>query len=134
AMKLNSITTALTLLAASSSAAPAASKRANSCGLSTFVVDTSSQAVASHCQTLVSLLQTSTFPSYIWGLDGSWKSVLTYDTCSFSARTTRNGQGQIGNEDVFDLLRDTVRDTNRGGSVGAKGVMSCGGVEVEWKV
>lgn len=60
--------------------------------------------------------------------------MIAYDTCSFTARTTRNGRGQIGNEDVSDLLRDTVRDANRGGKVGARGVMSCGGVEVEWRV
>ena len=111
------------------------SKRANSCGWSSFAVDTSSPATASHCQTLVSVLQPGAFPSYNWDLDNNWKSVISYDTCSFSARTVTRGQrGQIGNEDVYDLLRDTLRDGNRGGLVGARGSMPCGNLEVEWRV
>ncbi|KAK5659031.1 hypothetical protein OQA88_1118 [Cercophora sp. LCS_1] len=127
-------TTTLLALVAAASAAPTLTERANTCGWSSFAVDTSSQAVASHCQTLVSVLQPGSFPSYNWDLTNSWKTVISYDTCSFTARTVRNARGQIGNEDVYDLLRDSLRDGNRGGLVGAKGSMSCNGVDVEWRV
>ncbi|KAK4227273.1 putative necrosis-inducing factor-domain-containing protein [Podospora fimiseda] len=135
-MKLTIPTLTLTLLLTTpSTAIPTTTKRANSCGASTFSVDTTSQATPAHCQTLITLLSSAAFPSYNWPLENTWKSMLTYDTCSFTARTTRsNTRGQIGNEDVYDLLRDTLRDGNRGGLVGAKGVMNCGGVEVEWRV
>lgn len=60
--------------------------------------------------------------------------MFTYESCAFSARSTRTTRATIGNEDVYDLLRDSLRDATRSDRVGARGAMQCNGVDVEWRV
>ncbi|KAK0612263.1 putative necrosis-inducing factor-domain-containing protein [Immersiella caudata] len=128
------LTTLAALLATTTASPVDLSKRLNSCGISSFAVDTSSPAAASDCQFIVNVLSQGAFPSFGWDLGNAWNEVLVYETCSFQARSIRGNRATIGNEDVYDLLRDTLRDSNRGGNVGARGAMQCNGVDVEWRV
>jgi hypothetical protein len=125
----------LAALLATATASPVTlSKRLNSCGISSFAVDSSSPAAASDCQFIVTVLSQGGFPSFGWDLGNAWNEVLAYESCSFQARSIRGNRATIGNEDVYDLLRDTLRDSNRGGNVGARGAMQCNGADVEWRV
>jgi len=129
-------TTTLFALLATATAAPAPlDKRLNGCGISSFTSEVSSSSpLSSDCQWLVSVLAQPFLGSGGWELSGSWSDVLTYDSCAFSARSIRGARATIGNEDAYDLLRDSLRDGARNGRVGARGEMKCGNVDVEWRV
>lgn len=126
----------LLALLATSNAAPTIDKRLNACGISSFYADSSDPAYYRDCEEIVSLLSytlSSNFPGFPYN-GNSWTTVIAEGTCAFSIRSIRGWSSSIGNEDVYDLVRDTLRDSRRGDGVGAKGSMQCNGVDVEWKV
>ncbi|KAK0649834.1 hypothetical protein B0T16DRAFT_410759 [Cercophora newfieldiana] len=128
----------LSLLAlfATANAAPTLDKRLNACGISSFSADFSNPGSISDCEVLVSqlsqTLSINNFPAFTYG--GDWYEVGDFSTCAFWVRSIRNNRATIGNEDVYDLLRDSLRGGARGTAVGAKGTMQCNGVDVEWRV
>jgi len=77
--------------------------------------------------------------------DGSWKvnlydgwrKLATYGSCAFSAVSPWGELGGwVGNEDIRDLIRDSIRMWARNGKVGAHGEMECQAAwaVLEWRI
>ena len=111
-------------------------KRVNNCGGSTFVDQTNNNAAkVEDCQLLLKILEQPFLKSFGWEVGSTETEILTTDTCTFTSRATaRNAKGTVGNEDAFDLIRDSIAKYQRNGRVAARGIMPCGGVEMEWRV
>lgn len=66
---------------------------------------------------------------------GSWtfplighRKLVSYGTCAFGVEgSTEIGHtnGKIGNQDIIDLINDSIRKFSWNGRVGAKGYMTC---------
>ncbi|KAM4057487.1 putative necrosis-inducing factor domain-containing protein [Hirsutella rhossiliensis] len=113
------------------------SKRGNECGDSTFI-DQGSEAspLTSDCERLSSNVQNGGR----WTLSGSQRTLATYGSCAFGASGGGPWYTYVGNEDIMDLIRDSIRKFRRGndGKIGAKGSMHCsgngGGGNVYWGI
>jgi len=116
-------------LAAPTSPVPASEnplvKRVNDCGGSTFENQSSGGSpTVADCRRL---------HDNIAG-DGTWisnpntqRTLATYGTCAFGVDNTGLGIARIGNEDIRDLIRDSINRFQWNNLVGAKGRMTCQG-------
>ncbi|KAJ5653906.1 hypothetical protein N7490_000909 [Penicillium lividum] len=145
-MKL-SIFTALTLFFAGIQAAPTSEnpsavvfnkrKEINDCGTSTFVdkTTTSSPDVAD-CKIIATNIKsggTWTFEGF-----GVHHQLVQYGTCAFGVKVTDYVWTKIGNEDIINLITDSISKFKSDGKVGAKGTVKCQGEggknEVVWNL
>ncbi|CAK7206937.1 hypothetical protein SEUCBS139899_009744 [Sporothrix eucalyptigena] len=106
-------------------------KTTSDCGDSTFVDQTSSASPSvSDCMLLVNDIE---------GIDHSYmifadqQAILSNHTCVFGVQG-KSGGTRISNQDVVDLVRDSISKFGGSGKVGAKGSMVCGGDTVEWGI
>ncbi|CAK7233391.1 hypothetical protein SEUCBS140593_008587 [Sporothrix eucalyptigena] len=106
-------------------------KTTSDCGDSTFVDQTSSASPSvSDCMELVDDIE---------GSDNSYKifsdqqAILTKRSCVFGVQG-KSGGTYIANQDVVDLIRDSIAKFGGSGKIGAKGTMVCGGDSVEWGI
>lgn len=133
-------TTLLLSLLATVSAAPTEPIRRQGpeglCGPSSFIGETGpGSADVRDCDRILYFLGQALSVQGAWDLDGQTRSLIEYQTCAFTARTTRGGRSAMGSQDAYDLLRDAVREKQRDGKIGASGLLNCrNGVEVEWRV
>jgi hypothetical protein len=119
---------------------PTLLRRINDCGDSTFVnqVSGASPTVAD-CNHLA---------SNIAG-DGTWTvsdtgqhQLAQYGTCALGVQATSNGwYAYIGNEDIRDLIYESIRRFQWNGLVGSKGHMECqsgkgtlGDIGIDWGI
>ncbi|KAK0665349.1 putative necrosis-inducing factor-domain-containing protein [Cercophora samala] len=72
--------------------------------------------------------------------DGTWtingfghRTLATYGTCAFGVDTSAIWT-YVGNEDIRDLIRDSINKYQWNGKVGSRGNMQCSGVAVTWGV
>lgn len=75
------------------------------------------------------LLTPSSF--FLQNLGCSQRTIATYGTCAFGAEG-KYCFAHVGNEDVRDLIRDSIAKFSWEGKVGARGDMTCGGTAVNW--
>ncbi|KAJ5745953.1 hypothetical protein N7520_011135 [Penicillium odoratum] len=144
-MKL-SIFTALTLLFAGIQAAPTSEnpsvvlnkrKYINDCGTSTFVDETTSGSPkVADCKKIATNIKsggTWTFEGF-----GVQHQLVQYGTCAFGVTVSADYYTMIGNEDIIDLITDSIEKYKWEGKVGAKGHMMCEGQdgknEVVWGI
>ncbi|OJJ46519.1 hypothetical protein ASPZODRAFT_132589 [Penicilliopsis zonata CBS 506.65] len=127
-MKVHLITLLTTLLAATPMSF---ASQINDCGDSSFDNETSGGSPkVSDCQKIASNIA----GGGSWYLDDSTtqRQLVQYGTCAFGARLTENGPNYIGNQDIIDLINDSISKFQSNGLVGSKGSMSCGGSGVAW--
>lgn len=109
------------------------SKRINDCGDSGFVNRSSggSPTVADCQQLAANIAGPGT-----WTLtDDRQHQLAQYGTCAFGAqRSPTIYAGYIGNEDIRDLIYDSISRFQWFGLVGAEGEMDCGSVHVYWGI
>ena len=106
----------------------------NECGQSTFTSESTEASPAlQDCQILQQILGQTFVASFGWDVGPESMELTAYGTCAFTARAVGKS-GTVGNEDVFDLLRDSIATEARNKHLGVRGSMFCGGVEVEWKI
>ncbi|USP82119.1 hypothetical protein yc1106_09393 [Curvularia clavata] len=129
-------------LAAAAAAAPTSpatpsvlEKRDNLCGDSTFINNSSGGSpLIADCQTLFDRIAGNGG----WWVSGQQSRVAAWGTCEFGARTLDGiTNTRIGNEDVRDLIRDSIARFSWQGKVGASGVVDCGsrgGAKTWWGV
>ncbi|EUC40609.1 hypothetical protein COCMIDRAFT_9555 [Bipolaris oryzae ATCC 44560] len=127
---------AATAAAAPTSPAPGSvlEKRNNFCGATTFINNSSGGSPwIADCQTLFDRIA----GDGTWFVEGPQKRIASWATCEFGARSLDGTITTIGNEDVRDLVRDSIARFAWQGRVGASGVVDCGsrgGVKVWWGV
>jgi hypothetical protein len=69
-----------------------------------------------------------------------WRTLATYGSCAFGAQAREAYVVNVGNEDIRDLIRDSINMFRRhDGKVGSKGMMECeqvGGfpIKVDWGI
>ncbi|KAH7380275.1 putative necrosis-inducing factor-domain-containing protein [Phaeosphaeria sp. MPI-PUGE-AT-0046c] len=129
----------LASLVAMASAAPvspvenALEKRADWCGSSTFINNSSggSPQIAD-CQQLAANI----VGDGRWSVGYADKLIAKYGTCSFNARISAGFERStyIGNEDLRDLIRDSIARFAWQGKVGASGVTDCNKATVTWGI
>lgn len=100
-------------------------KRTNTCGVSSFVNMTSSNSPTSGDCNLLRDQQTRFPQQYTVNKSTSWKTVVWFGTCAFAVKTTANYPAALGNEDIADVMRDSLAKFTSGGRIGAEGSMPC---------
>jgi Pathogen effector len=56
------------------------------------------------------------------------RRLVSYGSCAFGVTVGFEGTAVVGNEDIRDLVRDSITKFRRSdGKVGSKGTMTCGG-------
>jgi hypothetical protein len=159
-MHFQSFTVLVTLLAAAS-AAPAslqARKSVNDCGSSTFEnqssdgsplitdcqqIATNIAGMFSHFLHLSPPLITHKLGGGTWSIGtggGGQHQLVQYGTCAFGVNTEDSANvGHIGNQDIIDLINESISRFSYNGKVGAKGKVGCqsatglvGGTEFIW--
>jgi hypothetical protein len=134
-MRAITFTTLLTLFTAVQSAPSLLPKRMNECGQSTFTSESTNASTAlADCQLLQTVLSQPAIASFGWDVGPESKELIAYGTCAFTARAVGGKTGTLGNEDVFDLLRDSIAKEARNKHLGVRGSMFCGAAEVEWRI
>ncbi|KAK3984561.1 putative necrosis-inducing factor-domain-containing protein [Cladorrhinum sp. PSN332] len=70
----------------------------------------------------------------IWGL--GWRTLATYGSCAFGVEAIQMPDSFIfvGNEDIRDLIRDSIARFSWNGRVGSYGETDCGTTETHWGV
>ncbi|RDA88812.1 hypothetical protein CP532_5417 [Ophiocordyceps camponoti-leonardi (nom. inval.)] len=113
------------------------SKRGNMCGDSSFENRGSAGSpYASDCEVLARNIA----PGGDWTVSrGAHRTLATFGTCAFGAEKGGPWYTYVGNEDIRDLIRDSINRFKRGdGKVGARGRMHCagngGGGEIIWGI
>jgi len=114
------------------------SKRDNYCGDSTFNGLGYPWAYVSDCQQLAANI----VGDGSWVIPGTnhWHGIASYGTCGFFARSGHANVAisNIGNEDLRDLIRDSINKFQGNGVVGAQGGMPCksgfGDIGVQWQI
>jgi hypothetical protein len=134
-MRFKTVTTTLAALLSTAAALPTSengattaantlAKRTNKCGDSTFNGETSGGSpLVSDCEVL---------RNNIVG-DGSWRistfdyerDVASYGTCKFVVQAPVSSWSFVGNEDIRDIIRDSISRFASDGRVGARGLMNC---------
>ena len=106
------------------------------CGPSSFNGETGpGSADVRDCDRLLYFLGQALSVQGAWDVDGQTRSLIEFQSCAFTARTTRGGWSAMGSQDAYDLIRDAVREKQRDGRIGASGILNCrNGVEVEWRI
>jgi hypothetical protein len=108
-------------------------KKANTCGHSEFRNRTTgSSPLVSDCEVL---------RSNIAG-DGRWtftsftpnKELARFGSCRFVVNANFQGSAVVGNEDIRDVIRDSIAMFQSNGRVGAEGNMECTGNDVWWEI
>jgi hypothetical protein len=109
----------LTTLLSSTHALPTTEvKRTNDCGDSTFENQSSGASpLVSDCQQLVANIA----GDGSWSYRPSFKTIATFGTCAFGIAGGFPLPYSIGNEDVRDLITDSITRFQWEGKVGAKG-------------
>ncbi|OAL05421.1 hypothetical protein IQ06DRAFT_68527 [Phaeosphaeriaceae sp. SRC1lsM3a] len=104
------------------------SKRENRCENSTFEnASSGGSPQIADCEQLARNIE----GSGNWNLGCSQRTIATYGTCAFGAEG-KYCFAHVGNEDVRDLIRDSIAKFSWEGKVGARGDMTCGGTAVNW--
>ncbi|KAJ5935471.1 hypothetical protein N7466_005018 [Penicillium verhagenii] len=140
----------LTLLLAGAQAAPSTpfSKKSpavifdkrssiNDCGTSTFTNESSSGSPeVADCRKIATNIKsggTWTFEGF-----GVHHQLVQYGTCAFGVKVSADRYTYIGNEDIIQLIDDSIKKFKWEGKVGAKGTMKCSGQdgddEVVWGI
>lgn len=101
-------------------------KRANDCGDSTFVNQASD---ASPWVTDCPKIARNIAGGGSWTITGTQRTLATYGTYKFSVAMPQN-MGYIGNEDIIDLINDSISQYQWEVKVGTKGTMLCNGLEI----
>lgn len=102
----------------------------NDCGLSTFENHSSSASPkAEDCRQITRNI----------AREGSWnvgpfhdRTVVAYASCQFTISATI--WTNIGNEDIIDIINDSIDKFQWEGKVGARGEMECGGNQIIWGI
>lgn len=128
-------------LLAAAQCSPTLVARTNDCGDSSFENQSSGGSPAvSDCQQLAAnIVGTGT-----WTVSDSagFTQLAQYGTCAFGVHPTSNGwYALIGNDDIRDLIYESISRYSWNGLVGAKGHMDCqsgkgalGDIGVDWAV
>lgn len=102
---------------------PALAKRAGHCGSSTFASETSGGSPGvTDCIGLVESLS----GGKTWKVGTTRIELKRNGNCRFMAVADAGGT-KIGNEDVRDVVRDSIARFSGNGRIGARGEMSCAG-------
>ncbi|KAJ6003367.1 hypothetical protein N7451_005914 [Penicillium sp. IBT 35674x] len=112
-------------------------KEVNDCGTSTFVNESSSGSPkVADCRKIATNIKsggTWTFEGF-----GVQHKLVHYGTCAFGVTSSADGFTYIGNEDIINLIDDSIKKFKWEGKVGAKGKMKCKGEggkdEVVWGI
>ncbi|KAL1839528.1 hypothetical protein VTJ49DRAFT_1430 [Mycothermus thermophilus] len=96
----------------------------DTCGHSSFNGDTNDNSpTIADCQRLASNLSgEGTWMVYVYH---GTKTLATYGTCKFTATTISQTGTYVGDTDVQDLIRDSIRMFGKNGRIGAYGAMNC---------
>lgn len=111
-------------------------KRENECSHSTFVDrGNAASPLVSDCEILASNIRAGGR----WTIHGPHRTLATFRSCRFGAQGGAALYTYVGNEDIMDLIRDSISKFRRDdGRVAAKGMMHCygsgGGGFVEWGI
>lgn len=100
-------------------------KRTNTCGNSSFINKTSSGSPSSRDCLLLQDQQTYFPQKYTVNKSTSWVTLKYFGTCVFGVKSSANYAAYVGNEDISDLLRDSLAKFTANGKVGAEGTMPC---------
>ncbi|KAF4464653.1 hypothetical protein FALBO_8509 [Fusarium albosuccineum] len=108
-------------------------KRENLCGDSSFENQTSGASPrVVDCQQLNYNIRNGG----TWFVGGSQRQLASYGDCAFGARVNAGPAcwaRWVGNQDIIDLINDSIARYGGNGLVGAKGEMKCnGGCTVDW--
>ena len=97
----------------------------NDCGDSTFENQTTDGSpLVTDCQTIVDNISGG----------GTWKvstvgqqsTLVQFGTCALGVQGNKSANtGNIGNQDIMDLINESIRKFEWNGKVGAKGEMTC---------
>ncbi|KAJ5929500.1 hypothetical protein N7454_006450 [Penicillium verhagenii] len=108
-------------------------KEVNDCGTSTFInqSSTGSPEVAD-CRIIASNIKSG----------GTWtttssvaRKLVSYGTCALDVSGSDfDLYYKVGNEDIINIINDSITKFKWKGKVGAKGVMKCGGASVTWNI
>ncbi|EAQ84340.1 predicted protein [Chaetomium globosum CBS 148.51] len=138
---LSKVAIATTWRFATATSAPLASEKReyNLCGDSTFVDEsTGGSPLASDCEQL--WRNNNQYPYHQLTL-GVERPLVTWGTCAFSATAvvTPYLDGiwwtNIGDEDITDLVRDSISKFTRDGKVGARGTAECyDDTAIDWRI
>ena len=113
-------------------------KRTNSCGVSTFEnrISNGSPSVAD-CQQLAYNIRGDGSWNHV-GNPGQHRTLATFGTCVFGVEADphfgRQSAFRVGNEDIIDLIRDSISLYQGDGRVGTRGIMMCGNTQVLWGI
>lgn len=100
-------------------------KRNEHCGHSTFVNKTSSGSPrATDCSKLAAWLRRT---PHTWTLPHGRMELAQEGSCVFAVNTANTGYPSVGNDDVADLIQDSVRMFKWNHMIGAEGDMGCPG-------
>ncbi|KAM0233352.1 hypothetical protein ACHAPO_007046 [Fusarium lateritium] len=110
------------------------------CGKSTFVNRSSrGSPLVKDCRRIARNIAKG--GSWKVGAGGEHHQQLQYGTCAFGIQgaKTQINRATIGNQDVIDLINDSIKKFQWKGRVGAEGVMSCKGwldsrVDMKWGI
>ncbi|KAL5120988.1 hypothetical protein ACEQ8H_001176 [Pleosporales sp. CAS-2024a] len=122
---------AMACVAPTTSAAPKLVAREGWCEDSTFInASSGGSPQIVDCQQLAANI----VGSGNWFLTASDRTIAQYGTCAFNARVESSGIQitHIGNDDVRDIIRDSIAKFAWQGKVGSGGHMNCDGVGVTW--
>ncbi|KAK4182421.1 putative necrosis-inducing factor-domain-containing protein, partial [Podospora australis] len=98
-------------------------KRANHCGGSSFQGETTGGSPSvNDCNTL----RNNIAGDGTWTQAGGFRELAKYGDCKFVIHNyANNNLFYVGNEDIRDIIRDSINQFQSGGRVGATGEMPC---------
>ncbi|KAB5559546.1 putative necrosis-inducing factor-domain-containing protein [Coniochaeta sp. 2T2.1] len=104
----------------------AAGKSVNDCSPSTFTDQTTrDSSLIEHCQRVAYNIR----DGGTWRVEtlmARWHQIVQYRSCAFSVYAVDElAYFKIGNQDIIDLISDSIRMFGRDGYVGANGTMNC---------
>ncbi|KAF1935723.1 hypothetical protein EJ02DRAFT_415327 [Clathrospora elynae] len=114
-----------------------ARKSVNDCGDSTFINQSSDGSpLISDCQQIASNIA----GGGTWTVADGQHQLVQFGTCAFGVQPYDGlNFAYIGNQDIIDLINESIRRFSYNGKVGSKGEMGCqsgqglvGGVDVNW--
>jgi hypothetical protein len=99
-------------------------KRTNECGASSFENETSGGSPwIADCLQLTNNLSGN--GNWLLANFGQERQLASHASCKFIAQAPFTQAIHVGDQDVQDLIRDSVNKFGRDGRIGARGIMTC---------